>query len=144
MTPEAIECMGLLHWWRKTGPYTAYSDYLIRINNGGRKNKNQRIFDWKMGEVAGASDYFLAIPCGEYHGLFLEMKSKTGRPEPHQIRFLHDMQSTGYMAVVAYGDKEAREILTAWMNKRPELIEWLQSCPKKKERNKLRKERAQT
>ena len=142
MTPEAIECCGMVGWWRRS--YPTYADYLIRINNGGRRNASQRHFDWKMGEVSGASDYFLAIPCGEYHGLFLEMKSKTGRPEPHQLRFLRDVQRSGYMGIVAYGDTEARDILAAWMNEKPEKIAWLQTAPRKKERNKLRKERDKT
>ena len=140
MTPEAKECLGLIHWWRKT--YPTYNDHLIRVNNGGKMSKKQRIFAWRMGEVTGASDYFLAMPSGDFLGLWLEMKSKTGRPEDHQIRFLQDMRRVGYCGIVAYGVDEAREIITAWMNERSEEIGWMQACPKKRERNQARKERA--
>lgn len=57
-----------------------------------------------MGKKAGVSDYFLAIPKSKgwqgdrdhYHGLWLEIKSKRGKPTPAQIKFGQRQLAKGY------------------------------------------------
>ena len=116
--------------------------HLIRVNNGGKRTGDQRRFDWQMGEVKGASDYFLPVPRGKYLGLWLEAKSDTGRPKPEQIAFMEDMRTQGYMGVIAYG-AEMWDILQAYMASDMQAIEWLMDYPKRGERNRERKRRTE-
>lgn len=61
-----------------------------------------------MGLQKGVPDIFVVWPSGEYHGLFVEMKAKTGgRLSPEQQAWLDVLNKLGYFAVVAHGAAEA-------------------------------------
>lgn len=60
----------------------------------------------KMGVLKGASDLFMAWPSGGFHGLFIEVKSKTGRPTLEQKEFIMRMMDVGYYACFCYGADE--------------------------------------
>lgn len=52
------------------------------------------------GVPAGAADLFLALPSGNFHGLFIEMKTGKGRQSPAQKDFGKRAIMSGYMYVV--------------------------------------------
>lgn len=61
----------------------------------------------RLGTQAGVSDLFFPRGNAIYKGMWLELKTKTGKPSPLQLRFLDDMRSEGYLGVIAYGSQEA-------------------------------------
>ncbi len=60
----------------------------------------------KMGVLKGASDLFMAWPNQGFHGLFIEVKSKIGKPTPEQKAFIQRMRDAGYKAEICYGAEE--------------------------------------
>lgn len=64
-----------------------------------------------QGVVAGVADLFLPYPAREYHGLWIEMKSESGRLTDEQRTFLQVMVSRGYSAHVAHGASAAIDLL---------------------------------
>lgn len=61
-----------------------------------------------MGVMAGVSDVFIAIPKNGFSGMWLELKTKTGRATPIQKDFLTRMEVAGYKSVIANGFDSAR------------------------------------
>ena len=53
-----------------------------------------------MGMQTGFPDLFLAVPRKGMHGLFIEMKSETGRLEPSQREMLALLSEQGYATAV--------------------------------------------
>lgn len=67
------------------------------------------------GLVIGQSDLFLSIARGGYHGLYIELKSMTGKPSDDQKEFIIDMTNQGYLAGVSYGADEAIANIKTYM-----------------------------
>lgn len=64
--------------------YPRFSSLLHHSPNGGRRNLREAARFKAMGTKAGFPDLFLAVPRGDMHGLFIEMKSERGRQTPEQ------------------------------------------------------------
>jgi hypothetical protein len=56
-----------------------------------------------QGVKAGVSDLMLALPLHGYAGLFIEMKSETGKASALQLEFLETMRLAGYAGDVVKG-----------------------------------------
>ncbi len=66
----------------------------------------------------GVPDLMLAIPCGEYHGLFCEMKRTKGSVVAEdQDDYKTLLLSQGYYACIAYGFEDAKSHITRYLNK---------------------------
>ena len=106
---EFKSCCALIHWW---GIYSRINkipeNLLLHIPNGGnvgaRNGKNLK----SMGVRAGTPDYFLAHPNNGYHGLWIEVKTETGRVSPEQKTAIEVLGKQGYLAVVCRSTDEAR------------------------------------
>ena len=79
------------------------------IPNGGRRDKKEAANLKRQGVKAGVSDIFIPLARGKYHGLYIELKTKTGKPSPEQKEFISDMRRNGYAGVFCYGAEEAIE-----------------------------------
>jgi hypothetical protein len=55
----------------------------------------------------GIPDLFLPVARGGCHGLFVEMKSASGRASDEQKYWIEKLNNQGYMAVIAKGHSEA-------------------------------------
>lgn len=101
------------------GTYPKYAGLLFAIPNGAKLAGNalQRAKAWKRLEAEGArpgvADLFLAVPSGKYAGLFVEMKTATGRQTAQQKEFQRDIQAAGYGYVVP---RTLEEFITAVKN----------------------------
>jgi hypothetical protein len=80
---------------------------LYAIPNGGHRNKSVGAYLKQEGVRRGVPDYFLAVPCGGYHGLYIELKTKTGKTSPEQKEWLLALNQQGYKAVIAKGSDAA-------------------------------------
>ena len=75
--------------------------------NGGFRNIVTAKRLKSEGVRAGVPDVFLAIPNGDYHGLFMEFKRAKGKLQPNQELYLALLDQVGYKTVVVRSVKEA-------------------------------------
>ena len=66
------------------------------IPNGGRRGKTEAAIMKSEGVLAGVADLFIMKPSGGYSGLFVELKSETGRQSPAQKEFELKCRKFGY------------------------------------------------
>lgn len=112
---EAEEQEAVIKWaemnWRK---YPALFR-LFHIPNGGSRHPAEAAHLKRMGVRAGVPDLFLPYPVGDWHGLWIEMKSQTGRPTALQTEWLEWLRSQGYAAYVCKGAEAAINCLKMYL-----------------------------
>ena len=98
---EAQEQQVVVEWceWNKVP--------VFHIPNGGSRNKAEAANLKRQGVRAGVPDLCIPLARGQYHGLYIEMKSKHGRLSANQLDWLVRLSENGYMAEVCYGASEA-------------------------------------
>ena len=101
---ESNEQIAAMDWLRAQHPKIAL--HTLHIGNERKATYYAGYIMKRMGVLKGASDLFMAYPSGGFHGLFIEVKSKTGRPTVEQKEFIDRMNSVGYMAKICYGADE--------------------------------------
>ncbi len=101
---ESNEQIAAMDWLRAQHPQIAL--HTLHIGNERKASYYVGYIMKRMGVLKGASDLFMAWPCGGFHGLFIEVKSKTGRPSAEQKAFLQRMRDVGYRAEICYGAEE--------------------------------------
>lgn len=89
--------------------------WLFAIPNGGNRSKGVAGKLRAEGVRAGVSDLMLPSPRAQYAGLFIEMKSLTGKLTPDQRVFLSAMAAQGYATAICYGADEAIETLLTYL-----------------------------
>lgn len=80
------------------------------IPNGGGRSKREAGRLKAEGVVAGVPDIFVAYPVPGFHGLYIEMKSLTGKPSREQQDWIRDSLALGYQAAVCRGADEAMKV----------------------------------
>ena len=70
------------------------------------------------GVLKGVPDVFLAIPTGNYHGLWIEMKrnDKKAKLSADQMEILTLLQNRGYAVAVCYGADQAIELIEMYLD----------------------------
>ena len=64
----------------------------------------------------GIPDLFLPIPCGQYHGLYIEMKRiKGGSLTPEQKDWIEFLSDSGYKAIACKGHESAIEVIKEYL-----------------------------
>ncbi len=86
----------------------------IHIANERKCSAQQGALLKRMGVMAGVSDIFIPRSNGLLHGLFIELKIKSGKVSSHQNLFISNMVAEGYGAMVAYDAEEAILIIKAF------------------------------
>jgi hypothetical protein len=71
---------------------------LIAISNEGKRSRFGGMIHCAMGLTAGVSDLFLAMPSGDLHGFWIEMKAHGKKPRPEQMAWMDKMRANGYKA----------------------------------------------
>lgn len=128
---EAQEQMAFIEWadmYKITlyNPYygllkaeTRYfiSEFLFHIANGELRDKVIATKLKKMGVMAGVADLFLMLATPAYHGMFIEMKSrsKPSKLSKSQLAFAQKSKDQGYWYVVARGWEEARDLTLEYL-----------------------------
>ena len=59
----------------------------------------------------------MAMPRGDYHGLFIEMKSKGGRLSDYQKKWLLNLNNNGYLALPCYSVDEAMDTASRYLGR---------------------------
>lgn len=84
---------------------------------GGQYQKyhSQRLKAKKTGYRKGFPDLFIYEP-NNYHGIAIEIKTKTGRATKEQLKWIDDLNKRGYYAVVCKGFDECVSTIKKYMN----------------------------
>lgn len=111
---ESNEQIAAMDWLRLQHPWIV--PYTMHIGNERKSSYYAGYIMKRMGVLPGASDLLIAYPIGLYHGAFIEIKSKVGKPSDLQLAFLDRMQRVGYYTALAYGADEVINAITDYLN----------------------------
>lgn len=103
----------LCRWFRYQ--YPLLDDYFFHIPNGQNIGVKAGARLKKQGLKPGVPDLFLAVSCGGYHGLFLELKVKGGRLSEHQKYRIEKLVSQGYRVEVGMGFEASKAIIDDYL-----------------------------
>ncbi len=109
---ESHEQKQLIQWCRTDPRF----QYLFHVPNESIGGPGWLTRNRQMGVKAGVPDLFYPVPMHGYHGLFIEMKTKTGRTNAEQKKWIGALETFGYKVVVAHGWEQAREALVSYVN----------------------------
>jgi hypothetical protein len=90
----------------------------FHVANEGISGPKGKAYGTKMrakGVLAGCPDIHILEPMGVYSGLFIELKTPTGRVSPAQKIFLDNLNSKGYCAKVCRSLDEVIETVDHYM-----------------------------
>ena len=108
---EHNEQVAVVKWFR-----LCYPKYIIfAIPNGGARHIVTAVKLKAEGVLAGVPDLFLMAAKGEWHGMFIEMKAKSGSVSDKQKEFMEAANAMNYKTVVCYGFDEAKEAITNYL-----------------------------
>lgn len=82
-------------------------ELLHHIPNGGRRDKAEAVAFKRRGVKAGVPDLCLPVARGNYHGLYIELKTEKGKPTKTQKLWIERLIKQGYFAKVCYGWRDA-------------------------------------
>ena len=108
---ERDEQIALFDW----AQYRTDLRLLHHIPNEGRRSIQYAMSLKRQGMKPGVPDICLPVARGGYHGLYIELKTKTGRQSPEQKQWQRDLLEEGYCAVVCKGFEAARETIDWYM-----------------------------
>lgn len=89
------------------------SDLVFSIPNEAKRSFAVVAHMKKLGLTKGVPDVMVAIPRGNFHGLFIEFKSAKGRVRPEQAAFHEKLKARGYCVTVC---RDAREAIDFFRN----------------------------
>ena len=116
---ESAEQKSLIQWWGMMRQHLAPNVLLYAIPNGGARSLATGARLKSEGALAGIPDLFLACARSGRHGLYIELKRRTGgRVSQSQRNLFPLLEAQGYGVVVAHGWKEAAEAVTAYLENR--------------------------
>lgn len=112
---SAMQC-ALIKWWAVAcKAYGIPERLLFSIPNGGRRDPLAMVFLKREGLRPGVCDLMLALPGHNSSGLFVELKTPTGKTSAEQEQFIADVRQFGYTAVVCRSFDEARKVITDYI-----------------------------
>lgn len=105
---EFIQQSAVIRFARSHGKRYPGVELLHSIPNGGNKTERQGARAKQEGLLAGVPDLFLPVARLGYHGLYLELKKKSGGrlSEIQKVRIL-ELQANGYHVEVCLGAVQA-------------------------------------
>lgn len=100
--------------WAYTQPIL--KDVILHIPNEGQRHPWQGRELNLIGMRAGVSDFFIPVPRGGYHGLWVELKRQArSTVSDLQQAWLDKMLALDYAAHVAYGFDDAKKIISNYL-----------------------------
>jgi len=120
---EHKEQATLFKWARLMEKHIPELALLFAIPNGGHRNKATVGKLKAEGVKAGVPDICLPVACGQYHGLFIELKAEGGRPTDAQRNWLLALNAHGYATRLCFGWEDARKTIDAYLKFGPPLGE---------------------
>jgi hypothetical protein len=131
---ESVMQRQLIRWWRSYCPSFGVPEFLLMsIPNGFNGDARRGSVMKAEGLRRGAPDLFLSVPqkdrnqgrsdnecyadwLSDLHGLFLELKTPTGRLSPEQEVFHQRLTEQGYKVVVVRSLEEGIREITDYLS----------------------------
>ena len=110
--PERQERIAFMEWVRLN---PTIKKYLIAVEGGGYRHHIEAANLKRCGLVAGPLDYLFMLPCGKYHGMWIEFKVKPNKLSSAQIQFIKTVEEVGYYCVVAWNWAEAAKEIESYI-----------------------------
>lgn len=101
-----------VNWFRMQFP----SVMIYSIPNGGKRHLKTALKLKAEGAVAGVSDLFVMRAEGGFHGLFIEMKTESGKVSMKQDAFLKKADLEGYQTAVCRSFEDFRATVKKYLN----------------------------
>lgn len=101
-------------WFRYQ--YPKLRKLLFAVPNGGARDRVTGAILKAEGVVAGVSDLLLLVPRGGYHGLCIEMKTRTGRQSKSQKEWQQEVEAQGYRYVVCRSEIDFRNAVKVYFH----------------------------
>lgn len=101
--------------WANTCSYLEMR-LIFAIANGGKRTARTAAILKKTGVKKGVFDLFLPIARGGAHGLFIEMKTKTGRLTKLQVLMSKALDAQGYHTQIARSLVEFIDLCEWYLN----------------------------
>ena len=116
---EAAEQKWVIQWSQQPSIRSEYPELalLYHIPNE-RTDKVQAAILKSMGVKPGVPDLHLPVPAGKFHGLYIEMKAKDGKPDGDQLWWEDTLTRNGYAHAFCYGWEQAKEVLLWYLKQR--------------------------
>jgi hypothetical protein len=95
--------------------YPKFAGLLFAIPNGGSRTAAGGRALKREGVLPGVPDLFLAVPSGGLCGLFIELKTESGRLTRAQSEFLERARLQGYRAVVVRSVSEFMDTVIRYL-----------------------------
>lgn len=108
---EIQEAFTFVHWLKlnKIPHYHIYAGGKVSIQEGAKLKR--------LGCGTGYPDFCVPLMRKGYGGLYIELKRiKGGVVSPEQKEKINELNGNGYLAVVAKGFDEAKEIVEKYVN----------------------------
>ena len=106
---ESNTQIACVKWFRLTFPM--FSGLLIAVPNGGARNKVTGAILKAEGVVPGVSDLIFLLPNKNYHGLCIEMKTKTGRQSDSQKQWENLIKVVDYDYAIVRTFEEFQKLI---------------------------------
>lgn len=113
---ESDEQQALFVWSKLAQAQHPELSLLHSIPNGGKRNRLEAIRLKREGALAGVSDIFLPVSRGGFHGLYIELKVKDGKPSSNQKWWIAETTKQGYFSTVCFGWVEASEVIKKYLS----------------------------
>ena len=112
---EAQEQRALFQWAGYAEQQYPELKLLHHIPNGGKRDVRTAANLKREGVKAGVPDICLPVARGQYHGLYIELKTVKGKVQKNQKEWLNALNSEGYATKVCYGWLEAKEAIEKYL-----------------------------
>jgi hypothetical protein len=118
MKGEDAEQIAVMDWIRLMN----LDNIVMHIANQRATSPMQGAKLKRMGVKSGVSDLFIVRSSGHWKGLWLELKSKTGKVSPKQLQFLADMKAEGYDTAICFGADNAIDYIKKYLSGSSKII----------------------
>lgn len=116
VTPlESLEQTWLFQWVATQENRYPELKLMHHIPNGGKRDKKTAKNLKIEGVKAGVPDICLPVSRHGYHGLYIELKRKGGKPSVEQKKWIKELEKQGYKAVIKEGWIEAAKEIIDYM-----------------------------
>lgn len=99
---EYAEQVALLDWCLHRLGVMPELEFLFAVPNGELRDKVVAVKLKRAGVKAGVPDLFWPLPCGGYHGLWIENKWGRNTLSDDQTRWVAFLRGHGYLVLVSY------------------------------------------
>lgn len=120
MKSEGTEQEAIVSWCYYHEIQYPVLKWIYHCPNGGKRNTQEAAKLKRQGVKAGVPDLHLPVACGQYIGLYIELKYAKGTITPTQREWLKAMQEAGHYTCACYGYENAIKVIEEYVNLNPD------------------------